>query len=182
MRNTSELIIKYRSCVGIICLFIVLYLAAPTPESISLGFFFILAGIFFRAWSSGYINKDNELAKDGPYALTKNPLYFGNFILGIGIAISCNHLWAYIIFIIYYLMFFPFLMVIEHRRLKKKFKKEYIEWSKKSNSFFPKIKRIKGLNFNIAYYMKNKEYRVLFFSFFLVAILILKYLKIIKTG
>ncbi|MCK4943876.1 MAG: hypothetical protein KAS65_09880, partial [Candidatus Aminicenantes bacterium] len=105
MRNKSELIIRYRSCVGIICLFIVLYLAVPTPKSISLGFFFILAGIFFRAWSSGYINKDNELAKDGPYALTKNPLYFGNFILGIGIAISCNHLWAYIIFIIYYLMF-----------------------------------------------------------------------------
>lgn len=182
MKNTTEMIIKYRSCIGIICLFLVLYLAIPTPKSISIGFFFILAGIFFRAWSSGYINKDNELAKDGPYSLTRNPLYFGNFILGIGIAVASNNIPSAIIFIIYYLLFFPFLMVIEHRRLKKKFKKEYIEWSKKSNSFFPKIKKVKGFNFNIALYMKNKEYRVLFFSFFVVATLILKYLKIIKTG
>ncbi len=161
---------------------ILLYLAVPNAKSITIGFFIMLGGIFFRAWSSGYINKDNELAKDGPYALTKNPLYFGNFVLGLGIALAGSSISSYIIFFVYYLMFFPFLMIIEHHRLKKKFGKEYEEWSRRSNSFFPKIKTVKDFNFNIALYMKNKEYRVLFFSFFVIAFLILKYLKIIKTG
>jgi len=182
MKNVIEVFIKYRSCVGIICLILVLYLAVPTAKSITIGFFFILGGIFFRTWSSGYIDKDNELATKGPYSLTRNPLYFGNFILGLGIAIAGNSIFTYIIFFCYYLLFFPFLIVVEHRRMKKKFGQEYEEWSKKSNSFFPKIKRIKDMNFNISYYMKNKEYRVLFFSLFVVVVFILKYLRFIKLN
>ena len=182
MKNLTEIIIRYRSTVGIICLFAVLYLATPSAGSITLGFFFIIVGVLFRAWSSGHINKDNELAIDGPYALTRNPLYFGNFVLGFGIAIAGNSIYTYLIFFIFFLLFFPFLMVIEHKRLKKKFGKKYEEWSKKSNSFFPKIKKIKDFDFNIAFYMKNREYRVLLFSFMVLAVLILKFLRLIRTN
>jgi protein-S-isoprenylcysteine O-methyltransferase Ste14 len=182
MKNITEVIIKYRSSVGIICLFIVLYLASPSAESITLGFFFILVGVLFRAWSSGHLNKDNELATGGPYALTRNPLYFGNFVLGFGIAIAGNNLFTYLIFFAFFLLFFPFLMVVEHRRLKQKFGKKYEQWARKSNSFFPKIKRIRDFNFNISYYMKNREYRVLLFSFLIIALLILKYLRWIRIN
>ncbi len=180
MKNVVEYFIKYRSFVGIVCLITLLYLSEPSPKSVAIGFFFVVTGMFFRAWSSGYINKDNELATKGPYALTRNPLYFGNFVLGFGIAIAGNNIYSYLIFFIFYLMFFPFLMVIEHKRLKKKFGKKYEEWSKNSNTFFPKIKRLKDLGFNISYYMKNREYRVLYFSLFVIAVLILKVLKIIR--
>lgn len=180
MKNIIEIIIKYRSFVGIIGLMAILYLAEPGPKSLSIGFFFIIAGMFFRGWASGYIDKDVKLATRGPFDLTRNPLYFGNFILGAGLAIAANNLYCYVIFLVYYLLFFPFLMVIEHRRLKEKFGEEYEEWAKNSNSFFPKIKRLKNLGFNISYYMKNKEYRVLYFSLFIVAILILKVLRIIR--
>jgi protein-S-isoprenylcysteine O-methyltransferase Ste14 len=181
MRNFVEIIIKYRSTVGIVCLTMAMYLAKPDAKSITIGFFFMIAGTFFRTWSAGYINKDNELATQGPYALTRNPLYFGNFLLGLGIAIASNHLYIYILFLIFYLSFFPFLMIIEHKRLKKKFGEDYEKWAKKSNSFFPKIKRINKKNFNISFYMKNKEYRVLYFSLFIIAVLIIKVLKMIKT-
>ncbi|MCK5059035.1 MAG: isoprenylcysteine carboxylmethyltransferase family protein [Candidatus Aminicenantes bacterium] len=180
MKNVVENFIKYRSFVGIVCLCLLLYLSEPSPKSVAVGFFFVIAGMFFRAWSSGYINKDNELATQGPYALTRNPLYFGNFILGLGIAIAGNNIASYIIFFVFYLMFFPFLMYIEHKRLKKIFGSKYEEWSKKSNSFFPKIKRLKKLEFNISYYMKNREYRVLYFSLFVIVVLVLKAIKIFK--
>ena len=181
MKNAVEIFIKYRSSVGILCLIAVLYLAEPNAKSIFIGFFLITGGMFFRSWSSGYINKDNELATDGPYSLTRNPLYFGNFILGLGIAVAGNNIYTYIIFFVYYLFFFPFLMVIEHRRMKSRFGHDYREWARKSNIFFPKIKKIKALNFNISYYMKNREYRVLFFSLCVIAILILKYFRLIRT-
>ncbi len=181
MRNPVELFIKYRAFVGILCLIALLYLAEPTPTSIAIGFFLSIAGMFFRAWASGYINKDTQLATKGPYSLTRNPLYFGNFILGLGIAVAGDNIYSYAIFLAYYFLFFPFLMIREHKRLKKKFSAEYETWAKDSHSFFPKFKKVKGRDFNISFYMQNKEYRVLYFSLFTFAIMILKVLKNIRT-
>jgi protein-S-isoprenylcysteine O-methyltransferase Ste14 len=180
MKDITEIVIRYRSFVGILGLIAILYLSEPSPRSVFIGFFFIIAGMFFRGWSSGYINKDDELATQGPFSLTRNPLYFGNFILGAGIAIAGNNVCCYTIFLVYYLLFFPFLMVIEHKRLKKKFGKQYEEWAERSNSFFPKIKRLDKRGFNISFYMKNREYKVLYFSLLVVAVFVLKVLKVVK--
>ena len=84
MRNATEALIKYRSLIGILCLIVVLWLATPNARVIFIGFFFMMIGMFFRAWSSGYIDKDKELATEGPYSLTRNPLYFGNLLIGCG--------------------------------------------------------------------------------------------------
>ncbi len=180
MKNFVEIIIKYRSFVGILGLLGILYFATPAPGPLSLGFFFVVLGMFFRGWAAGHINKDEELATGGPFELTRNPLYFGNFVLGVGIAVAGNNIICYAIFLVYYLLFFPFLMVIEHRRLREKFGAKYEAWAKGSHSFFPKIKRVKNRGFNISLYMKNKEYRVLYFSLFVIAVLILKVLKVFK--
>jgi protein-S-isoprenylcysteine O-methyltransferase Ste14 len=182
MKNVIEIIIRYRSFVGILCLIALLYLAEPSPVSVAVGFFFIIAGMFFRAWASGYINKDKELATDGPFSLTRNPLYFGNFVLGLGIAIAGNNEYSYGIFFGFYLLFFPFLMVVEHKRMKEKFGEAYEKYAENLHSFFPKIKKIKRGEYNISYYMKNREYRVLYFSLFVIAIMILKVLNIIRSS
>lgn len=177
MRNATEILIKYRALIGIITLVVVLVLAEPSARSIVSGFFFMMLGMFFRAWSSGYIDKDRELATEGPYSLTRNPLYFGNLLIGIGIAISSNQPVAALVSAVYYLFFFTFLIVIERKRMKKRFGARYEEWARKANIFFPKIKKVTQFNFNIALYMKNREYRVLFYSLFVIAVLVVKYLK-----
>jgi hypothetical protein len=112
--------------------------------------------------------------------LTRNPLYFGNLILGSGIAVASHNLTTYLIFIVYYFTFFTFLIAIERKRMRQRFGQQYEAWAKEANLFFPKIKKIKKFNFNIAYYMKNREYRVLFFSLFVTAVLIIKFLKRIE--
>lgn len=170
----TEYLIKYRSTIASILLLVVLYISQPNALSISIGFIFILTGMLFRAWSAGHINKNNELATSGPYALTRNPLYFGNFLIGLGVAIAGRTPACYLIFFIYYLVFFPFLMVLEHRRMKEKFKEKYLDWYRRSNTFFPKIKRINHSDFNISLYFQNKEYRVAFFSLLVVMALIFK--------
>ena len=178
MNSPLEVFIRYRAFVGMVALVAVLYLSEPSALSIGIGFFFIVFGMAFRAWSAGYILKNEVLATKGPYELTRNPLYFGSFLLGLGIAIGGNNYSSYIIFFVYYFSFFPFLMMVEHKRLKEQFGREYEEWYNKSNSFFPKIKKVKQFNFNISHYMKNKEYKGLYFSFFIIAVYILKVLNI----
>jgi protein-S-isoprenylcysteine O-methyltransferase Ste14 len=180
MSQLTEKLIKYRSFIGFLCLVAMLLLAIPSARSIFGGFLLMMAGMFFRAWSSGHINKDKELATEGPYSLTRNPLYFGSLILGSGIAVACNRSIDYLIFVVYYFFFFTFLIVIERKRMHKRFGRQYEDWAKEANLFFPKIKKVHKSNFNIAFYMKNREYRVLFFSLFVIAVLIVKFLKKIE--
>ncbi len=180
MKKFKKYFERYRSFVGIVSLIVVLFFAKPNAKSIAIGFIFIMMGTFFRAWASGFINKNNELATNGPYALSRNPLYFGNFILGIGIAIASNHIYNYIIFTLYYFIFFPALMIMENNRMKEKFGDNYEKWSRGLNSFFPGIKKIDFNGFNISYYMKNKEYKVIYFSLFIVISLIFKALFFYK--
>jgi protein-S-isoprenylcysteine O-methyltransferase Ste14 len=182
MRSVTEILIKYRAFTGILLLLVSLWLATPTPRSIFFGFFVMMIGMFFRAWSSGYINKDVELATEGPYQLTRNPLYFGNLLLGTGIALASSNRWVTIIFVAYFLFFFTFLIAIERKRMRQRFGARYDEWAKEANLFFPKIKKIRNLNFNISFYMKNREYRVFCFSLLIVVALIVKYLLHIYQG
>ena len=174
MKKFKKYFERYRAFIGIVSLMATIYVAKPTAKSIAIGFFFMMFGTFFRAWASGYINKNMELATDGPYSMTRNPLYFGNFILGVGIAIASNSLYGYIIFAIYYFVFFPALIIIEKNRMKKLFGEKYDKWAKHLNSFFPSIKKLDFSGFNISFYMKNREYKVIYFTLFIVITLIFK--------
>ena len=97
MTNPLEVYIRYRAFIGMVALVAVLYLSEPSALSIGVGFFFIVFGMAFRAWSAGYILKNEELATKGPYELTRNPLYFCSFLLGIGIVIGGNNIYSYLI-------------------------------------------------------------------------------------
>ncbi len=178
--NLTEFLIRYRAATATICLFAVLIIAVPTAFSIFSGFIFILSGVFFRAWASGHIAKDKELATKGPYSLMRNPLYFGSVLIGIGIALAANHLYGWIITISYFLFFYTFIMIVEHKRLLKLFSQEYRQWAKQTGVFFPKFKKISENAFDIALYMKNREYRVFIFALFVVAVLIVKFLLMIS--
>ena len=43
-----------------------------------------LLGEALRTWSSGTLVKNEVLTTEGPYALCRNPLYVGNFLIGFG--------------------------------------------------------------------------------------------------
>ena len=65
----------------------VLYFAQPTAVSLLIGLPVALLGAVFRALAAGVIRKDATLATSGIYELTRNPLYFGSFLLTAGFAI-----------------------------------------------------------------------------------------------
>src|SRR5437763_9324665 len=62
--------------------------AKPSPRTLLIGAAVALVGLLIRAWASGYLRKNMELATSGPYAYTRNPLYLGTFIMGGGIALA----------------------------------------------------------------------------------------------
>jgi len=50
------------------------------PKAV-LGLMGVLAGLALRSWAAGFLVKDTELTTTGPYAVVRNPLYLGSFLM-----------------------------------------------------------------------------------------------------
>lgn len=139
-------------------------IARVTPLSLLFGLAIALCGLSIRAWACGHLIKEKVLATSGPYRHTRNPLYFGNFILGIGVVVSANSWWTFIIFAVYFLIFYPVIILVEKGRMEKLFPQEYQEYSQKVPLVFPFIRLKypkKQQKFDWRLYRKNKESRAL---------------------
>ncbi len=49
----------------------------------------VLFGLAIRSWSAANLRKIREITTSGPYALIRNPLYVGSFMMMIGFCILC---------------------------------------------------------------------------------------------
>src|SRR5215470_4844315 len=65
---------------------VVLFFARPNPKSIAIGATIGIFGLWLRAYAAGFLKKQEVLTTTGPYAFTRNPLYFGSSILAAGAA------------------------------------------------------------------------------------------------
>ena len=55
-------------------------------------------GLLIRAWAAGHIVKNEQLTTTGPYAHTRNPLYFGSFLIAAGFALAAH--WSLLLVVI----------------------------------------------------------------------------------
>ena len=157
-------IYRWRVRSSLFLLVLIIILARPTWVSILIGLAVCAPGLLIRAWASGHIKKEKELAVSGPYQYTRNPLYLGNFVLGLSIAAGTNSWWCALIFAAYFLVFYPPVIKEERERMKRLFPDKYEEYKKKVPLFFPKFKpffSVGSNKFSWALYKKNREYRAL---------------------
>ena len=88
-----RLLTRYRVALGGLMAALTVWLSRPTPRSLLLGAGLVAAGTALRVWAAGHVEKSREVTSSGPYRFTRHPLYLGSTLLGLGIAVSANHLW-----------------------------------------------------------------------------------------
>ncbi len=115
-------------------------LAEPTGASIALGLLPVAAGAALRIWSSGCIEKGVSLTLCGPYALSRHPLYFGNFLLGLGFAIMTNRLWIVLVYVGLFAFIYDATIENEERKLSEKFGLAFERYARSVPRFFPRLK------------------------------------------
>ncbi|HEY0758140.1 MAG TPA: isoprenylcysteine carboxylmethyltransferase family protein [Acidisarcina sp.] len=71
-----------------------LWLARPTGRSLLWSLALVVPGVWLRAYASGYVRKNAELAVSGPYAYTRNPLYLGSMMIAFGFAAAARSWWV----------------------------------------------------------------------------------------
>jgi protein-S-isoprenylcysteine O-methyltransferase Ste14 len=81
-------IARFRVTIGFVCGGLAIWLAQPTPATLSVGGVVALAGEAIRIWAAGHLEKGREVTTSGPYAFTRHPLYLGSTIMGLGLGYS----------------------------------------------------------------------------------------------
>ncbi len=159
--------------------FAVLYfwLARPTWRFLLLGAVLIVPGLLIRALASGHVRKNEALVTSGPYAYTRNPLYLGSLLMGLGFAVAARSWWAGVALIV---MFFAiYLPVIrgEEAFLREKFP-EFEEYVRTVPRMFPTITPLRSDEesggFCLDLYLKHREYNALIGCVLLAGALVVK--------
>jgi hypothetical protein len=114
-------------------------LARPDARSLFLGATLAVLGEAVRVWASGHIEKTQVLATGGPYAHTRNPLYFGSLLMGLGLALGSASPWVVGAVAFYFALFYPAVIREEAGFLRQKFGAEYEIWSAAVPLFLPRL-------------------------------------------
>lgn len=140
---------------------VLVVLAEPTPITLAVGSVFVVLGILIRAWAAGHIHKFEKLAVTGPYSFTRNPLYFGSFLLAAGFAIAAGVWWlAVIVGVLYLGIYYP-VMRVEENDLRTRFGGEFEGFAANVPLFFPRLTPWKKMDagFDFQLYLNHREYQ-----------------------
>ena len=118
---------------------LVLFLARPSPVSTLLGLALAGVGQALRLWASGHIDKTRALATGGPYAHTRNPLYLGSLLIGLGLAVAAASPWPVLAVAGYFAAFYPALISSEAEFLRGRFPDAYADWEREVPLFLPRL-------------------------------------------
>ncbi len=160
----STSIQRWRVPLGFLCAIVFFVFAKPNPLVLTIGGVVSMIGLALRAWAAGHIRKNAQLATSGPYSYTRNPLYLGSFLLGLGFTIASGRWILAVLFAALFLgIYFP-VMRVESTSLAQLFGAEYEDYRQAVPLFFPRLTPYRTGNstsarFNADLYMRYREYR-----------------------
>lgn len=159
-------------------IFAILFLVFAWPGWIflAIGGAVAVIGLLIRAWASGHIRKNSQLAVSGPYAYTRNPLYLGSFLLGAGFMLASGFWWLSVGFCILFLWVYFSVMHVEKADVREIFGEEYDEYAANVPLFFPRLTPWKKSNekFDFQLYLRYREYRAALGLIFALGVLAAK--------
>ncbi len=170
---------------GLVFIIVLLLIARPhSPFLFTAGFAISLLGEAVRIWSSGHLRKSKELATSGPYAYTRNPLYIGSFLIGLGFCVASTSfdnriptMTIWLCFVIGFYLIYAVQISREEQVLSEKFSEEFKKYRKEVPPFIPTLtaygNRSKN-RFSFDLFRKNHEYRMTFVVILIYLILLFK--------
>ena len=130
---------------------------------LAVGALVALAGLFVRGWAAGHIVKNDRLATTGPYAHTRNPLYFGSFLLAAGFAIAVH--WGLLLLVIaFWVLIYAPTMERERKNIHARFPDAFPEWERNVPAFVPRPTPWRAPDaehapWSFPLYLRHKEWR-----------------------
>jgi protein-S-isoprenylcysteine O-methyltransferase Ste14 len=143
-----------------------LWRRAPRPAAVGWSLALVLPGLWLRAYASGYVKKNQELATTGPYAHTRNPLYVGSMLMAAGFAVALLSWPVALVLAIVFLVIYVPVIASEERFLRATFP-GFDEYCRRVPRLVPRLTPARqpggspGGRFSLALYLKHREYNAL---------------------
>ncbi len=159
---------RWRVPLGFFVASLFIVLARPRLATLVIGGAVAVCGLLVRAWASGHIRKNDALAVSGPYAYSRNPLYLGTLLLGLGFSIAAAGGWLLFgvlggLFAALFLGIYLPVMRVEALTLAELFGEDYGRYAAAVPLLFPRLTPYGGnapnLKFDLNLYLRYREYR-----------------------
>jgi len=85
------------------------------------GLVLVLPGLWLRGYAAGYVKKNAELTRTGPYAYTRNPLYLGSMSIAAGFAVAAGRWWLVVLLVAMFLAIYLPTILSEEAFLRSAF-------------------------------------------------------------
>ena len=177
MAEWSRIARRIRVPTGFVFAVLYFWLARPTWRFIALGAVLIVPGLLIRALASGHVRKNEALATSGPYAYTRNPLYLGSLLIGVGFAVAARSWWVGVALVVMFIAIYLPVIRSEEEFLRSKFP-EFEEYARRVPRMFPRIatpnSADKDGRFSFALYWQHREYNAFLGALLMAAALVVK--------
>jgi len=166
---------RWRVPLGFVLGISYVFFSRPQVWLVIAGGVIALVGVAFRAYAAGHLYKNQALATSGPYGYTRNPLYLGSSVMGVGFAVAGG---SWILALACVLLFVAIYWPVIRREedyLRREFGEVYDQYAQKVPIFLPRFRAATGGGtFHWAQYSKNREYRALLGFLSVIVFLVLK--------
>lgn len=166
MSRAAEFAMRWRVRLGYPIALVYLAFVRPLEQAILLGALVALAGLLVRGAAAGHLRKHEQLATSGPYAYTRNPLYFGSALIAAGFLVAgrfwANGGWiAAAVVSAYFGFVYRAVMKREEEELRSRYGTAFEEYAAQVPLFFPRPTSggAPGGEFSWAQYRRNREYQ-----------------------
>ena len=105
----------------------------------TLGWVLFMAGGAYRWWATLYISgrKDTQVICTGPYSMSRHPLYFGTFLLGLSCAAFLQSLLFLVGLLVTGIVYLSITLPREESRLEAIYGDAYRDFQRRTPRFFP---------------------------------------------
>ena len=171
---------RVRVPLGFVVAAVFLVFARPSWTTLAWSLLLVLPGLWLRGYAAGYVKKNAELTRTGPYAYTRNPLYLGSMLLAAGFAVAAGRWWLVVLLVAMFLAIYVPTILSEESFLRGEFA-GFEEYAKRVPRLLPRLTAARfadlseaGGRFSAERYQHHREYNAAMGTAAIYAALVLR--------
>jgi protein-S-isoprenylcysteine O-methyltransferase Ste14 len=137
-RGWPKIARRARVPLGFVVAAVFLIFARPSWTTLVWGLVLVLPGLWLRGYAAGYVKKNAELTRTGPYAYTRNPLYLGSICIAAGFAVAAGRWWLVVLLIAMFLAIYVPTILSEEEFLRDTFS-QFEEYAQRVPRLLPRL-------------------------------------------
>jgi protein-S-isoprenylcysteine O-methyltransferase Ste14 len=179
MAEWSQVARRVRVPLGFLFAVFYFWMARPSWRSLIVGAVVVAPGLLIRALASGHVRKNQALATSGPYAYTRNPLYLGSLLIGVGFCVAARSWWVGLALVVMFVAIYVPVIRDEETFLRQMFP-EFEGYARRVPRMLPRLARgwspssEPSAGFSWELYLKHREYNALLGTLGMMAALIVR--------